>query len=536
MVITVSCTIEIIEQPIAPIGTIDNESGAGTSIKDSVSLETLNTIPIDLGELGFTIDTRKLVVFGYKPVKVNVELFASLSSYSQQDIVVDEFTHTAIFKLAIEDLTEDTMETFANGVPIKITLFDKDNNLLETISNTKFVISGTNTSLVITTIKPRIFNPLKIHPDIPHYIRISGTSSAYFLGGSSEGFSTKASDFIYLNKNLFLENSESVQGQIQKFYFVALGDDTYAIKTEFENSYLEYTNGSLSWNKSNKDNNGNFVVNDTHKFVLEQTESGLVKIRSIGSSNYLKSKELGEESYLSTTGTSKILEFEILAANMTWESNDLGTNFSAAIIPPAEMDFVFTQTIVNCSAATGEFYVGIDSEETSATSMSFQESSNIFSSETDSKSATASVEASGGLFGVDVTVSVSGTLETSSTTGYDKAKGASEGSENSETETVSSNRKITVPPYTAVEVLDVVQKLDVVRIPFVQRFFVRGQTNDGIPLSGEEIETQFLANRFDGVIVLVGSDFLEYSIRGTTVVSNYFDFRNTVNDIEGACN
>ena len=140
MVITVSCTIEIIEQPIAPIGTIDNESGAGTSIKDSVSLETLNTIPIDLGELGFTIDTRKLVVFGYKPVKVNVELFASLSSYSQQDIVVDEFTHTAIFKLAIEDLTEDTMETFANGVPIKITLFDKDNNLLETISNTKFVI------------------------------------------------------------------------------------------------------------------------------------------------------------------------------------------------------------------------------------------------------------------------------------------------------------------------------------------------------------------------------------------------------------
>ncbi|MET6990839.1 hypothetical protein [Sediminicola arcticus] len=74
------------------------------------------------------------------------------------------------------------------------------------------------------------------------------------------------------------------------------------------------------------------------------------------------------------------------------------------------------------------------------------------------------------------------------------------------------------------------------RIPFVQRFFVRGQTDDGIPLSGEEIESQFLANRFQGVIILVGSDYLEYSIRGATIVSNYFDFRNTVSDINDACN
>ena len=542
MVLAVSCTVEIIEQPSVDIGVIDNETIGSASIQDSVSIETLNAIPRDLGELGLNIDTRNLVVYGYKPYKVNVQLYGSLSSYSQENLVVDEFTHMAIFKLAIEDLTEEIIQTFANGVPIEATVFDADNNVLETISNTKFVISGTNASFVITTTKPRILNPLKIHPDIPHYLRISGTRSAYFLGGSTDDFSTRANDRIYLNNNLFSEATENARSEIQKFYFNSLGDDTYTIKTEFENSYLEYTNGALLWNRGNIDNNDNFVITDSHKFVLEQTESGLVKIRPIGSPHYLKTTLSTSQYYLSTNATgssnitdTEILEFEILAANMAWEFNNLGTHFSDAILPPTEMDFAFAQTIVNCSGATGEYYVGIDSEETTSTSMSFQESSNIFSSETDTRSLTVSVEKEIKVFGVGGSISFSGSLESSETTSYDKGKSASEGVEYSETETVSSNRKITVPPYTSVEVLDVVQKLDMVRIPFVQRFFVRAQTNNGILLSGEEIETQFLANHFEGVIIMVGSDFIEYSIRGVSIVNNYFDYRNIVNDIEGAC-
>lgn len=541
MVLTLSCTVEIIEQPSASINAIDDEPITGGSIKDSISLETLNAVPVDLGEMGFNIDTRQLAVFGFKPAKVNVEIPGSLNGFSQEDIGIDEFTHVGIFKWALEDLTEEIIQTFENGVPIEVTVFDADNNLLETFSNTKFVISGTNATLPIITSKPRVLSPLKIHPDIPHYLRITAASStAYFLGGSTVGFSAKANDPLYLNSTLYLENTDNARGQIQNFYFESLGDDTYTIKTAFENSYLEYTNNTLSWNKSNNDTIVNFVVNDSHKFILEQTESGLVKIRPISSPDYLKAIFSIDQYYLSTAGSSNIqetevLEFEILAANMTWEFNDLGTNFSPAIIPPTEQDYAFTQTIVNCSAATGEFFVGIDSEETSASSMSFQESSNVFASETDSKSATASVEASGGLFGVDVTVSVSGTIETSTTTGYDKGKSASEGIEYADTETVSTNRQITVPPNTSVEVLDVVQKLGEIRIPFVQRFFVRAQTNDGIPLSGEEIETQFLLNGFKGVIILVGSDYMEYSIRGVSIVENYFDFRNTVTDIAGAC-
>ena len=80
MVLAVSCTVEIIEQPSVDIGVIDNETIGSASIQDSVSIETLNAIPRDLGELGLNIDTRNLVVYGYKPYKVNVQLYGSLSS------------------------------------------------------------------------------------------------------------------------------------------------------------------------------------------------------------------------------------------------------------------------------------------------------------------------------------------------------------------------------------------------------------------------------------------------------------------------
>ncbi|MFT4830515.1 MAG: hypothetical protein ACI815_000149 [Psychroserpens sp.] len=544
----ISCTLEVVEEPRPNIGAINDESASNTSIKDSISSETINTIPVDLGEIGFTIDVRQLVVFGFKPTKVSIEISGSLSSFSLENIEVDAFTHMATFKLARKDLSDEIIATFAEGVPIKATTFDADNSILETISDTKFIISGTTGILILTTSKQRTLNPLKINPDIPHYLVLSGTENQYFLGASKASFwedGSIAKKRIYLNSEVFSADTEIERSQIQKFTINSLGNDTYTIKTEFENSYLEYNNGELLWNKDNRDDNINFAIEDKHKFIFKQTENGLVKIQPLGSSDYLNTiyDSSDQQSYLSArtgeslsiTGT-EILEFQILAASITWEFNDLGASYSEAIIPPTKMDFAFAQTIVNCSAATGEYYVGIDSEETRVTSMSFQESANLFSSKTDSKSVTAEVEASGKVFGAGVSVSASGTLASSQTTAMGKEKTVSEGIEYSDTETVSSNRKITVPPYTAVEVVDVIQKLDNVRIPFVQRFFVRGQTDDGIPLSGEEIESQFLANRFQGVIILVGGDYLEYSIRGATMVSNYFDFRNTVSDIDDACN
>jgi hypothetical protein len=86
-----------------------------------------------------------------------------------------------------------------------------------------------------------------------------------------------------------------------------------------------------------------------------------------------------------------------------------------------------------------------------------------------------------------------------------------------------------------VEVFDVIQTLENIQIPFVQRIIIRGVV-DEINLTGPEIEAQLIANGFGGVITEIGTDFLVVSVRGTIKVANYFEFNNSLNDIVGGCN
>jgi hypothetical protein len=230
------------------------------------------------------------------------------------------------------------------------------------------------------------------------------------------------------------------------------------------------------------------------------------------------------------------LELRPIATDIEWEFEVLGTKYSAPIIPPSKMDFAFDQTIINCSASTGTYEVGTDSEETTITSISYDEGINLSSKRTDSKSATVEAEASGKVFGIGVSVKASGTIKTSTTTAFGATRSEQEGYEDEVTQSVSTKRSIEVGPYTAIEVFDVIQKIENVRILYVQRFLLRGEGGNGsFTLTGAEIATQMGASRFGGVITLVESDYIIFSIRGSVNVDNYFEFNNTINDIEGAC-
>ena len=82
------------------------------------------------------------------------------------------------------------------------------------------------------------------------------------------------------------------------------------------------------YDKNNKD--PNFVLENKHKFTLEQTPQGSMTIKSLNKTTVYNES------------------IDLLAADIIWEFDDLGTEYSAAIMPPAQQDFAFDQTINNC--------------------------------------------------------------------------------------------------------------------------------------------------------------------------------------------
>lgn len=524
------CTFELIQE-VDPV--VEDETTKPGSVVNGISDETINAIPIDLGEIGVSIDARTLAIYGYKPTKVSVAIEGTLSNYSQEDIIVDKFTHIATFKLRREDLSDDELKGFSNGVPITVTVYDDAGKAIESKTISRYIINTAARTIKMDTDLPRILKPLYFNPQIPYVINVASETGFKTLGfgADDEGFT---------NTELGILNGS------YPFYLIPTTnfetDSTYKIKFNYlytyygaDQAYLEAdaNNGeniAITWYDANPQYG---LATGEDRFVLEQTQNGTVKIRLFNSNAYLSSDN-GTKIFFDSNTTND-LEFNIFAANISWTFNDLGTQYSPAIIPPAKMDFAFQQTILNCSGASGDYEVGVTSVEKKITSMSYEESVNLFSSKTDSKSATVEASAEGKIFGVGVKVSASGTLSTETTTEFGKEKKSNEGIEFEESQEVSSSRNVTVLPYSAVEVFDVIQKLENVHIPFVQRFIIRGNVGNN-HLTGPEIETQLIANRFGGVVTEIGSDYIVVSIRGSVNVANYFEYNNSLHDIFGACN
>jgi hypothetical protein len=557
LVLISSCTLELIQET-DPVVIADDTDGPSNDLA-GISEETINEIPVDLGEIGISIDTRTLAVFGYKPTKVNLVIEGALGDYSQEGINVDEYTNIANFKLLRKDLSDEDFDEFSSGVPIIITVLDDTGAVIENKDVSRFIINSTARTIKITTEKPRILRPLSFNAAVPYYVQVVSDTELKFLSLTPEGgdqyycpepenYETKCipggtyGGGSYGSGTLDLYNRSVTVGRAfgfseAQFYFEKTSthdqDSSYYIKSKITQAYLftsEFNAPDETYLEWTADNS---IFLKT-QFILEQTQNGTIKIRLLGSEQYLRDNEGDKRPTFSAT-SSNDLEFNIISANISWEFTDLGTKYSQPILPPVEMDFAFAQTILNCSGATGDYEVGVETVRETRTDISFGESLNLFSSETSSKSATVKAEASGSLFGAGVTASVEGTLSTERTSTFGTTKERTKEEVFISKQTVSIGRNITVPPYNAVEVFDVIQTLENIQIPFVQRIIIRGVV-DEINLTGPEIEAQLIANGFGGVITEIGTDFLAVSVRGTIKVANYFEFNNSLNDIVGGCN
>ncbi len=513
-----------------------------------ISDETKSAIPLDTGEIGLEIDARSLARIGYFPASADLIIEGSLNNYSEEGIAIDQYTQVATFKIRIEDLEEDVVNSFAEGVPIQVTIYDSQGMELESKSISRFIFNSTNKTLNIETEKPMVLKPLAINPSTPYYAAIGIDENTKVLGASLDYREGSPLEYwesgpVQLNAFYFSETPDP-EKLIQLLYFIPQSNNTFAIRSSFMNSFLEVDeNGVLNWNKANTDENYDWEgIQDRHLFFLDQVEDGTIKIKPYLTDTYLKldpGNQIITSYFEEPSGTepeSYDLKFRLLGAEIEWEFESIDTKYSAPIIPPAKMDFAFDQTIINCSSSIGTYVVGTDSEETKTTTISYNEGINLAYSSTKSKSATVEAKASGTVFGIGVSVSASGTIGASATNKFGTSRAEQKSTLNKETQKVSTKRSIEVGPYTAIEVFDVIQRLSNVKIPFVSRFILRGKTSNGLPLTGAEIVSQMGASRFGGVISEVDSDYVIFNIRGSVNVDNYFEFNNTINDIIGACN
>lgn len=77
------------------------------------------------GEVGMVINVRDVVRKGYKPTEAVIHIDAKTGDYSQA-IPLDAFAFMGEIKIPVKDLGDAARKELSEGVPVSVTLKDKD--------------------------------------------------------------------------------------------------------------------------------------------------------------------------------------------------------------------------------------------------------------------------------------------------------------------------------------------------------------------------------------------------------------------------
>lgn len=274
-----------------------------------------------------------------------------------------------------------------------------------------------------------------------------------------------------------------------------------------------------------------------YEFDLEWDEEGRARLIGPGG-NPITTTVIGSDPWptlVEASSAGDYVPLRIIAANVVWSVEDRGTVYSPPVTPPARLDFAYRSILRNCSSALLQETVGRSQSETVTVTTSTQESLELYSSQEESLEMTATVEVGGAFKAISASGSLSTTKSYTYTTSTTESTTNTWTSTTSTTEEVARDRTVELDPFTAVEVYDAIASFDSVSMPFVKTLRVRGSYDGTDSLSGDEIVTQLLGNRFGGVITTVESDYVDISIRGTALVNNFYEVESGVVEIEAPC-
>lgn len=519
---------------------------------DGINVDEVET---DNGSIGLSIDTRDIARKGYKPTTIDIEVNATTGNFSKTGLTLDEYTNMAKHSFDIDDLSDEQEAELREGVDIVITAKDENNNVIDTktITKTSFKSSPQDIKLKGESLADQT-PAVSIRSDVPHYIQVYERNSNEIGGGlNSEYYSYTSKGPVGLNlvekESLDNGNSEYDQPGHTLYYFEPIdgkpgvyaiaryvgSDKHYLHLTTMYDRLVIQTRANLNRNGANTNPN-NFL---NYQWLIERQGVNNFTFRSLFNDKTL-SAHTDIRDIFSTPdveySTNYELNFRILSFDIEWDIEPLDVRYDQPILPASTTDAAFNSTLKNCSSGELVQTVGQSETKESISTLTWEEAIAVSSEHSVGGSITVGLEVQASFFGSGAKVNGSITGNYQYTRNHTKTTTNGTSYTESESITVSTERTITVPPKKATQVTDLYQTYSNVRIPFVQRFRIRGNfMENGTPLTGHEIMSQFHFNGFNGVITDVQSDYIEATVKGATSIDQLIDTKTSAEDIPTNC-
>ena len=526
-------TLFIIFSPACKKNSLNpNQSEIIIDESTQLQAEDLNTYQ---GEIGLLFDTRSLLKKGYEVNKIAITTTAAQGDYDQE-IMVDSVTHLAKLSLLIENLSESAENELRNGVGVTYTALSENGNtiLSETSSKILFRENGNKVEFNVSGLA-YAQKELSFSEDMAYFLQIVDADGSY-SDQVVEKDGNVGADATVLYQDYSTFNASWSNHQ---YYFQAHPEfNVFSIYSKHSSRYLNTGDTSRGLRQSGV---ASYPIspeslNVRYKFIIRQEENGLFTINDINGKPMRKAGELNGKTWWKAAGSGEIQYFRIVALDIDWSVEELGTHHLQPIFPAAKTYFGFNGTLINCGTGSLEQEVGIEKSVTTTFKTGYEESISVASRTTASISATVGATAEASFFGNGGSVSAEVSTSVEVSTEVTKSRSQSQEFSKSETESYFSKRTVMVPSGKASLVYDAYQTYENVQVPFVKRFLVRGtNTQTSTLLSGKDIATQFSFMGFNGVITEVGIDYIGISIRGTTILNNILDTTNGVEDVPGKC-
>jgi hypothetical protein len=503
------------------------------------------------GEIGLALDARPLVRKGYNPTQVTLYINADSGDFSET-IPIEENTFMGQLKIPLESLSEAAKTELTNGV--QITAEYKDENGTSIFTEPPFDYSfqsnpNARTANATNLSETQENQTLYFNQNASYYIQRmnsdgSGNNNAWrHLPG------TTYNDVITANNSEFNGNEPD-----RGFTFIPIPGEanTFAIRHTESLRYVKVKsvliniaplgihNAPVLSNNTSLSAIQNLPDYNSFKFRFEQAENNtyIIKSLSVGP-NGLPIRQadgygLTIDSMVSVFSSEERF-WRVVSTGIEWNIYTTGITILPPVLPKPDTSFKFNSVLTNCGSGTLSQTIDSRVTETIANTVGWEETLSMSTSNTFSLTAGVNVEFSATIFGTGTTVNEF--VESS----YEHSWSATETNSNwvstDEVEEIElyTSRLVTVPSGNASLVYDVQQFYPETKVHFVQRLLIEA-TDNGEPLSGNEIRTLFYLTNFNGVVTDVDQYSIAVTLKGTMTLDKIVDTESNVQDVPANCN
>lgn len=501
------------------------------------------------GDIGIRVNLRSILRKGYQVATVKFDIESQEGDYDQT-VEIDPLIGIAELIISVEDLSASQEAELRDGVPFVVELLDANQNTIytEAISIISFQENKAPIDLNSSSLM-YLDEEVTFRTDMPHFIQVIDASGNFSPCPNSRAYTIgKPISAGAANTLLHEQCSDfSEQRTNQQFYFYKFPNEenVFAIYNRETNRILAYDANDNTLRQSGAFYFDSLTINSipyNYKFIISKEQNGLYVIKRYDNGVSMKREFDGFVYYWRGIPSGTVEYFRIIAYNTEYDVEQLETKQLSPILPRVSTSFGFNNTLVNCGAGQLSQEVGTERTFTTTQTSWFQETIGLSARVTASASVTVGAKAEASFFGNggEVSGSVTAGLEVSVSASQETSFGQEVANEISEK--FFSIRTVTVPSGTASLVYDARQTYSNVSLPFAQRLRLRGREIDPLsgnvvvgPLSGTDLVTQLRMANFKGLITFVGSDYVEITILGNTVLDDFVETKSEVKEVDPDC-